>query len=165
MSIESVTLPSYLILCHPLLLSLESSPASRSFPASQVFASAIQSTGAPVSASVLPMNIQGWFLLGWIGWISLQSKGLSRVFSSTTVWKHQFFSAQPSLWSNSHILKFLGGSDSKESSRKVGDLGLTPGLGRKWLSIPVLLAGGFQGQRSLKATNHGIRNSGTWLSN
>ena len=76
MSIESVTLPSYLILCHPLLLSLESSPASRSFPASQVFTSAIQSTGAPVSASVLPMNIQGWFLLGWIGLISLQSKAL-----------------------------------------------------------------------------------------
>ena len=71
-----------------------------------------------------------WFHLGWTSWISLQSKGLSRVFSSTTFWKHKFFSAQPSLWSNFHILKFLGGSDSKESSHKVGDLGLTPGLGR-----------------------------------
>ena len=55
------------------------------------------------SASVLPMNIQDWFLLGLTGWISLQSKGLSRIFSNTTVQKHQFFGAQPSLWSNSHI--------------------------------------------------------------
>ena len=55
------------------------------------------------SASVLPMNIQGWFPLGLTGLISLLSKGLSRVFSSTTIWKHQFFGAQPSLWSNSHI--------------------------------------------------------------
>ena len=68
---------------------------------SQFFASAGQSIGA--SASVLPMNIQDWFPLGWTGWISLQSKGLSKVFSNTTVQKHQFFSAQLSLWSNSHI--------------------------------------------------------------
>ena len=67
------------------------------------FPSGGQSIGASASASVLPMNIQGWFPLWLTGLISLLSQGLSRVFSSTTVWKHQFFSAQPSLWSNSHI--------------------------------------------------------------
>ena len=66
-----------------------------------------QSIGASASASVLPKNIQGWFPLGLTGLISLQSKGLSRAFSSTTVGKHQFFSAQPSLWSNSHICTWL----------------------------------------------------------
>ena len=65
--------------------------------------SSSQSIGASASALVLPMNIQDWSPLGWTGWISLQSKGLSRVFSNTTVQKHQFFSAQPSLWSNSQI--------------------------------------------------------------
>ena len=128
LSIQSVMLSNFLILCHPFLLCLESFPASGSFPASQLFTSAIQSTGAPVSASVLP--IQGWFLLGLTGLISLQSKGLSRVFSNITVQKHQFFSTRPSLWSNSHILKFFGGSDSKESACNAGDLGLTPELGK-----------------------------------
>ena len=83
----------------------QSFPASGSFPMSQLFTSGSQSTGA--SASVLPMSIQGWFPLGLTGLISLQSKGLSRVFSNTTVWKHQFFSLQPSLWSNSHIHTWL----------------------------------------------------------
>ena len=69
----------------------------------QFFASGGQSIGASASASVLPMSIQGWFPLGLTGLISLKSKGLSRVFSNTTVQKHQFFGAQPSLWSNSHI--------------------------------------------------------------
>ena len=73
------------------------------FPMSQFFASGGQSIGVSASASVLPMNIQDWFPLGLTGWISWQSKGLSRVFSNTTVQKHQFFSANPSLWSNSHI--------------------------------------------------------------
>ena len=90
--------------CHPTILSYinpfsscpQSFPASRTFPMSQLFASGGQSIGA--AASVLPMNIQGWFPLGWTGWISLQSKGLSRVFSNTSVQKHQFFSAQLSLW-------------------------------------------------------------------
>ena len=63
--------------------------------------------GSPTSASVLPMNIHGWFPLGLMGLISLQSQGLSRVFSSTTIWKHQFFGAQPSLWFNSHIHTWL----------------------------------------------------------
>ena len=79
--------------------------ASGSFPMSQLFASGSQSIGA--SASVLPMNIQDWFSLGLSGLISLLSKGLSRVFSSTTVQKHRFFSTQPILWSNSHIRTWL----------------------------------------------------------
>ena len=87
----------------PFFSSLQSFPASGSFPMSQLFASGGQSVGVSVSASVLPMNIQGWFPLGFTGFISLQSKGLSRVFSRTIIQKHQFFSTQPSLWSNSHI--------------------------------------------------------------
>ena len=82
---------------------LQSFPASGSFPMSQFFSSGGQSIGVSASASVLPKNIQDWFPLGWTDLISLQPKGLSRVFSSTTVQKHRFFSAQPSLWSNSHI--------------------------------------------------------------
>ena len=89
--------------CHPIISSsvipfssrLQSCPSSWSFLMSQFFASGGQSIGA--SISVLPMNIQDWFLLGWTGWICLQSKGLSRVFSSTTAQKHQFFGAQLSL--------------------------------------------------------------------
>ena len=72
-------------------------PASGSFQISHLFASGGQSIGVSASTSVLPMNIQDWFPLGWTGWISLQSKGLSRVFSNTTVQKHQFFSTQLSL--------------------------------------------------------------------
>ena len=83
----------------------QSFPVLRSFPMSLLFASGGQSTGA--WASILPMNIQGWFPLGFTCLFSLQSKGLSRVFSSTTIQKHQFFSAQPSLWSNSHICTWL----------------------------------------------------------
>ena len=100
-SIELVKLSNHLILCHPLLHLLQSFPALGSLPTSWLFASGGQSIG--VSASVLPMNIQGWFPLGLTGLISLQSKGLSRVFSSITVWTHQLFGAQPSLGSNSHI--------------------------------------------------------------
>ena len=81
----------------------QSLPASGSFPMSQLFTSGGQSIGVSASASVLPMNTQDWSPLGWTGWLSLQSKGLSRVFSNTTVQKHQFFSAQLSSQSNSHI--------------------------------------------------------------
>ena len=91
----------------PFYSHLQSFPASGSFPMSQFFTSGGQSIGASVSASVLPMKIQGWFLLGLTGLISLQSKGLSRVFSNTTVKKHQIFSAQPFLWASSHIRKGL----------------------------------------------------------
>ena len=91
---------------HPLSFfsCLQSFPASGSFPISWFFISSGQRIGVSASASALPMHIQDLFPLGWTDWISLQSKGLSRVFSNTTVQKHQFFSAQPSLWSNSHIL-------------------------------------------------------------
>ena len=91
--------------CHPTLSSsvipfssrLQSFPSSRSFPMSQLFASGGQSIGVSASTSVLSMNSQDWFPLGWTGWISLQSKGLSRVFSNTTVQNYQFFGAQLSL--------------------------------------------------------------------
>jgi len=91
--------------CHPTISSsvvpfsshLQSFPASGSFPMSQFFASGGQGIGVSASASVLPMNIQDWFPIGWTGWISLQSKGLSRIFSNTTVQKHQFFRTQLSL--------------------------------------------------------------------
>ena len=82
----------------------QSFPTSGSFPLSRLFLSGGQSIGASASASVLPMNIQGWFPSGLTGLISLLSK---RLFSSTTIWKYQFFSAQPSLWSNSHIHTWL----------------------------------------------------------
>ena len=82
-------------------------PSVTVFQMSQFFASGGQSTGVSASASILPMNIQDWFPLGLTGWISLQSKGLLRVFSSATVQKHQFFGAQPSLWSKSHIHTWL----------------------------------------------------------
>ena len=87
----------------PFSFSLQSFPASGSFQISQLFASGGQSVGVSASTSVLPMNTQDWSPLRCTGWISLQSKGLSRVFSDTTVQKHKFFGAQLSLSSNSHI--------------------------------------------------------------
>ena len=107
MSIESVMPLSHLILCCPLLLLPSIIPSIRYFPMSWFFASGGQSIGVSASASVLSMNIQDWFHLGWTGWISLQSKELSRVFSNTTVQKHQVFSAQFSSQSNSHIHAWL----------------------------------------------------------
>ena len=97
--------------CHPTISSSvvpfsscpQSFPASGSLQISQLFAAGGQSSGVSASTSVLPMNTQDWSPLGWTGWISLQSKGLLRVFSNTTVQKHQFFGAQLYLWSNSHI--------------------------------------------------------------
>ena len=97
--------------CHPTISScvipfsshLQSFPASGSFQMSQLFASGGQIIGVSASTSVLPMNIQDWFPLEWTGWISLLSRRLSRVFSNTTVQKHQFFGAQLSSQSNSHI--------------------------------------------------------------
>ena len=101
--------------CHPTISSsvvlfsscLQSFPASGSFQIGQFFISGGQSIEASALASVLPMNIQNWFPLWLTGWISLQSKGLSRVFPKTTVQKHHFFSAQLSLWSTSHIHTWL----------------------------------------------------------
>ena len=97
--------------CHPAISSSgvpfsscpQFLPASGSFPMSQLFASGGKSIGVSASASVLPMNTQDWSPSEWTGWIFLQSKGLSRVFSSTTVQKHQFFGTQLSSQSNSHI--------------------------------------------------------------
>ena len=103
MSIESMMPSTHLISVIPFSFCLQSFPASGSFPMHQFFASGGQSIGVSVSALVLPMNIQHWFPLGLTSLISFQSKGLSRVFSNTTVQKHQFFRVQPSLWSNSHI--------------------------------------------------------------
>ena len=101
--------------CHPTISSsvtpfsscLQSFPACGSFQMSQFFTSGGQSIGASASASVPPMNIQDWYPLGWTCWISLQSKGLSRVFSNTTVQKHQLFGTRLSLWSDSHIHTWL----------------------------------------------------------
>jgi len=101
--------------CHPTISSsvipfsshVQSFPVSGSFQMSQLFSSGGQNIGVSDSTSVLPMNIQDWFPLGWTGWISLHSKGLSRVFSNTTVQKHQFFGTQLSLYSNSHIHTWL----------------------------------------------------------
>ena len=95
-SIELVMPSNHLFLCC-FFSCLQSFPASGSFPVSQFFSSGRQSIGVSASVSVLPMNNQDWFPLGWTGWISLQSKGLSRVFSNTTVQKHQFSAAQLSL--------------------------------------------------------------------
>ena len=105
MSIKSVMLSNPRILCTLLFLLPSIFPSIRVFPTSQLFASGGQSIGVSASASVLPMK--DWFPLGWTGWISLQSKWLSRVFFNTTVQKHQFFGAQPSLWSSSHIYTWL----------------------------------------------------------
>ena len=107
MSFESVmpsTISSFVI---PFSSCLQSFPASGSFPRNHFFASGGQSIGVSASTSVLPMNIQDWFPFGLTSWISLQSKGLSRVFSNTIVQKHQFYSTQLSLWSNSHIHTWL----------------------------------------------------------
>ena len=101
--------------CHPAISSSvtpfssypQSFPPLESFSMSWLFTSSGQSIRASASASILPMNIQGWFPLGLTGLISFLSKGLSRVFSSTRGWKHQFFGTQPSLWSNSHIRSWL----------------------------------------------------------
>ena len=94
MSIESVMPSSHLILCHPLLLLSPIPPSIRVFPVSQLFPWGGQNIGVSASASVPPVNTQDSSPLGWTDWISLQSKGLSRVFSNTTVQKHQFFGTQ-----------------------------------------------------------------------
>ena len=106
MSIESVIPSNHLNLCRPLLLP-SIFPSIRVFSKESVFCIRWPSIGVSASSSVLPMNAQDWFPLGWTGSISLKSKGLSRVFSNITVQKHQFFSTQLSLWSNSHIHTWL----------------------------------------------------------
>ena len=103
MSIELVVLSNHLILCCPLLLLPSIFPSIRVSSNESVLHIRWPNIGVLASTLVLPMNTQYWSPLGWTGWISLQSKGLSRVFSNTAVQKHQFFRAQLSLWSNSHF--------------------------------------------------------------
>ena len=103
LSIESVMPSSHLILCRPLLLLPSIFPSIRVFSNSQLFTWAGQSIGVSALASFLPMNTEDWSPLGWTGWMSLQSMGLSGVSSNTTVQKYQFFGAQLSSQSNSHI--------------------------------------------------------------
>ena len=106
-SIELVIPSSHLILCHPLSSCHKSLSASESFPIIWLFPWGGQSTGVSALSSFVPKNTQGWSPLEWTGWISLQSKGLLRVFPNTTVQKHQFFGAQPSSQTNSHIHTWL----------------------------------------------------------
>ena len=117
---DAIQPPHPLSFPSPLALSL--SPGSGFFPKSWLFASGAHSIGASASASFLPMNIQDWFPLGLTSLISLQSKGFSRVFSKTTVWKHQFFGTQPSLWSNSHIHTWYGQRILGKKSRLLSQL-------------------------------------------
>ena len=125
--------------CHPTISSSvvpfsscpQSLPASWSFPMSQLLASGGQSIGVSASASVLPMNIQCLFPLGLTGLISLQSKGFSRVFSNTTIWKHQFFGTQPSLQSTLTSMGFSLSSVGKDSACNTGDLGSILG----WIKV------------------------------
>ena len=98
---------NHLILCCPLLLLPSIFPSIRVFSSESVLCIRWPKYWNFSFSIVLPMNIQGWSLLGWTGWISLQSKGLLRVFSNTTVWKHQFFGTQLSVYSNSHIHTWL----------------------------------------------------------
>ena len=107
MYVDLVMASNHIILCCPLLLLPSVFLSIRVFSKESVVHISSQSIGVSASASLLSMNIQDWFPLGWTGWMSLQSKGLSRVFSNTTVQKHQFFSAQLSLWSNTHIHTWL----------------------------------------------------------
>ena len=107
MSIELVMPSNHLILCRPFLLTPAIFPSIRVFSSESALHMRWPKYWVSTSTSVLPTNTSDWFPLGWTGWISLQSKRLSRVFSSTTVQNHQFFSAQLSLWSNSHIHTWL----------------------------------------------------------
>ena len=125
MSIESMMLSNHLKVRHnwvtelnwtdwtisssaaPFSFCLQSFQASGSFPLSQFFSSGSESIGASASALVLPVSIHGWFSLALTDWVCLLSKGLSKVFSSTTIWKHQLFSVQPSLWSSSYLCTWL----------------------------------------------------------
>ena len=107
MSIESVMLSNHLILCRSLLFLSSIFPSIRVFSNELLYTSGGQSIGASATQSVLPMDVQGWFPLGLTGLISLQYRGLWRVFSSTTIWKHEFFGTQPSLRSSSHIRTWL----------------------------------------------------------
>ena len=131
MSIVLVMPSNHLILCRPLLLPLSVFPRSGYFQMSWFFSSDGHSIGISASASFLPVNIQDRFPLGWTDWISLQSKGLSRVFSNTS---------HSSIHTHTSVLGFSCGSAGKESACNAGDLGSIPGLGRshgEWKGYPL----------------------------
>ena len=153
--------------CHPTISSsfilflscLQSFLTSGSLLMSQLFTSGDQSIGASVSTSVLPMNIQGWFLLGLTGLSSLQFKN-SQEFSNTTIPKHGFFCSYLYLWSNSLICTWLGGKPWESVCLQCGRPGFNPGVGkipwrRKWQPTPVLLPGKFHGLRILAGYSPG----------
>ena len=126
----------YIYICQSLLLPPSIFPSIRVFSNASTLYIGGQSIGFSASASVLPMNTQDWSPLGWTGWISLKSKGLSRVFSNTTVQKHQFFGAKLSLYSNSHIrrvaMKITGGLTWQSSEQY-------PGHSKFWMYTAVIL--------------------------
>ena len=153
MSIELVMPSNHLILCCPLLLP-SIFPSIRVFSSDQFFASGDQSIGALASASILPTNTQDWFPLGLTSLISLQSKGLSRVFSSTAVWKHQFFGTQ-TLWSNSHIQTWLSTRDLGWFDPWVRKIPCR----REWQPTPVFLPENSMGRGGWQATPHGVSKS------
>ena len=151
--VDDAIQPSHpLSLPSPLALNL---PASGSFPMSRLFASGglmLQSTGASASVSVLLMNIQGWFSLGLTIWSPCHPRDSHESSPASTVWKHQFFSAQSFLWSNSHQTSLVAQTVKRLSTMRETGFNLWGGkmpLRRKWQSTPVLLPGKSHGQRSL----------------
>ena len=110
MSIGSVMVSNYLILCHPLLFLPSMFPSTRVFSSELALSIRCPAYSVSASATVLSMNTQGWFPLELTSAFSLKSKGISRMFSSTTIWKHQSFGVQPSVWSTSHICTWLLGN-------------------------------------------------------
>ena len=166
--------------CHPAISSSvsfsscpQSLPASESFPMSQLFAWGGQSTGVSALASFLPKNTQGWSPSDFTGWISLQSKGLSRVFSNTTVQKHQFFGTQLLLGAANyfHVMSFPGGPviKTKNPPANAGDMGSIPGLGRcpgggNGNPLKKSCLEKFHGQRNLAGYSSWVAKSQTWLS-
>ena len=158
--------------CHPTISSSatcfsscpQSFPASGSFPVSQLFASGGQSIGAWSLASVLPMNIQDWFSLGLTGLISLQSKGLSRVFYSTTVQKYQFSGVQPPLWSNSHIHTWLKVKVKSLSLHPWDFSGRSTGMGCHFLLQGIFLTQRLNpGLPLYRQTLYHLSHTHTWL--
>ena len=160
---------NHLILCPPLPSRLQSFQASGSFPVSQFFPSGGQNIGASASALVLPVNIQGWFPLGWTGWISLLSKGLARVFSRTTIWKHQFFGTQssaPILWppdaksqliGKTLMLGMIEGRRRRGSQRMRWLDGITDSMD---MSLEMV-----KDREVWRAAVHRVTKTQTWLSN
>ena len=155
MSIETTMLSHHLILSCPLLLLPSVFPASESFLMSQLFSSGGQSIGASASALVLPINIQGWFPLGFSGLISLLSKGLSKVFSSTTLQKHQFSGMQPFLWFSTHLRTWL---------LEKPWLWLYGPLSAKWSLLFNMLSGLVMGFPSGSDSKESTCNAGDWSS-